>query len=323
MSDQTIVILMIFAIVFLMAQSFVRPIMGNSARARQRLRERIDNLSGDQQAERHVSLVRERYLKDLSPLEIRLLSLPGMDRLQTLIEQAGSELLPHRLVFISLGVGLAAGVGAFVYLGWNIAAPLSALIAGALPILRLQMQRGKRLNRFEEQLPDALTIMARSMRAGLPFTEALRLVSQEMKPPVGHEFGIVFTEINYGGDARSALLGMLERVPSVTVMAMVTSVMIQRDTGGNLAELLDKLSDMVRQRFRFQRSLRTLTAEGRLAAWILSLLPFVMAGVLTIANPEFLPQLTEDPTGRKLIVWAFGLMVVGTIWLRTVVKIDV
>lgn len=323
MSDQTIFILMIFVIGFLMAQSFIRPLMGNSASARQRLRERIRNLSNDQQAERHISLVRERYLKDLSPLEVRLLALPGMDRLQTLIDQAGSTQLPHRLVLLCIGAAIGAGLVAGLYLGWGIAIPIIALVGGAAPLLQLQFKRGKRLNLFEEQLPDALTIMSRAMRAGLPFTEALKLVSQEMKEPVGKEFGIVFTEINYGGDPRSALLGMLERVPSVAVMAMVTSVMIQRDTGGNLAELLDKLSDMVRQRFRFQRSLRTLTAEGRLAAWILSLLPFFMVGVLTAINPEFVPMLTEDVTGRKIVLWAFGLMVVGIIWLRIVVKVDV
>ena len=323
MSDQTIVILMIFAIVFLVAQSFVQPLMGSSARARQRLRERINNLAGDQQADRHLSLVRERYLKDLSPLEVKLLGLPGMDQLQTLIDQAGSSQRPHHLVLASLTFALAAG-GAMGYLLQSApAAVLMGLMVGALPFMMLMRKRSERLARFEEQLPDALTVMSRAMRAGLPFTEALNLVSQEMKPPVGQEFGIIFTEINYGGDARSALLGLLERVPNVAVMAMVTSVLIQRDTGGNLAELLDKLSEMVRQRFRFQRSVKTLSAEGRLGAWIMSLLPFVLAGILSITTPDFIPMLTEDPLGRKLILAAFGLMVVGILWMRAIVRIDV
>jgi tight adherence protein B len=323
MSDQTIFILMIFVIGFLIAQSFVRPLMGTSNRARQKLRERIRNLSTDPFAEHHVSLVRERYLQDLSPLEIKLLKLPGMDRLQTLIEQAGSGQLPHRLLLISLTAGGVAGSAAGVYFGWGIGALLIGALAAGAPLMQLQSKRSKRLALFEEQLPDALTVASRAMRAGLPFTEALNLVSQEMKAPVGKEFGIVFTEINYGGDTRAALLSLLERVPSVTVMAMVTSVLIQRDTGGNLAELLDKLSDMVRRRFRFQRTVRTLTAEGRLATWILSLLPFFMAGMLTLIDPGFIPQLTQDPTGRKLVMIAFGFMVVGVLWLRRITKIDV
>jgi tight adherence protein B len=103
----------------------------------------------------------------------------------------------------------------------------------------------------------------------------------------------------------------------------VTSVLIQRDTGGNLAELLDKLSAVLRERFRFQRSVRTLSAEGRLAGWILSLLPFFMAGVLTLINPDFIPMLTQEASGRKLIMWSFGLIVVGILWLRRIVNIDV
>jgi tight adherence protein B len=143
-----------------------------------------------------------------------------------------------------------------------------------------------------------------------------------MKEPAGKEFGIVFTEINYGGDARSALLGLLERVPSVAVMAMVTSVLIQRETGGNLAEVLDKLSGVVRERFRFQRSVRTLSADGRLSGWIMTLLPFFMAGLLTAINPDYIPMMTQDPTGRKLVMGAFGLLIAAS-WLRRIVNIDV
>jgi tight adherence protein B len=322
-SDQSIFIAMIFVIGFVMSQAFVRPLMGSSSQARRKLRERIRDLSADAGGERHVSLVRERYLKDLSPLELRLLRLPGMDALQTLIDQAGSSQLPHRLLLTSLSYAVAAGVAAGYVLGWGLGALLIGAFAGALPILLLKRKRTQRLARFEEQLPDALTVAARALRAGLPFNEALNLVSQEMPEPAGKEFGIVFTEINYGGDARAALLGLLERVPSVAVMAMVTSVLIQRETGGNLAEVLDKLSEIVRQRFRFQRSVRTLSAEGRLGAWILSLLPFALAGILSVISPDFLPMLTQDATGRKIIMVAFGLIVVGILWLRRIVNIDV
>jgi tight adherence protein B len=220
-------------------------------------------------------------------------------------------------------VAAAAGACAGYLLGFGLGSLLMAALAGAVPILRLKRRRAKRLARFEEQLPDALTVAARALRAGLPFNEAIKLVSQEVKEPVGTEFGIVFSEINYGGDARTALLGLQERVPSVTVMAMVTSVLIQRETGGNLAELLDNLSDVLRKRFRFQRSVRTLSSEGRTTAWILSLLPFVLAAVISLINPDFLPMLTEDPAGRKLVMMAFGLMTVGILWLSRIVRIDV
>lgn len=323
MSDQTIVLIMVFIVGFLLSQAFVRPLMGTGRKARKRLRARINDLAEDAKGAQTVSLVRARYIRDLSPLERALLRLPGMDALQTLVLQAGSEKPPHRVLILCIAISVAGGMAAATVIGWGLEATLLGLLSAALPILQLRQQRAKRLAKFEEQLPDALTVAARALRAGLPFGEALQLVSREMADPIGKEFGIVFTEVNYGGDVRAALLGMLERVPSVAVMAMVTSVLIQRETGGNLAEVMDKLAAVVRERFRFQRTVRTLSAEGRLAAWILTSLPFLMAGAISVLNPDYLPMMSKDPTGRTLIMVAFAFLVVGVIWLQRVVKIDV
>ena len=323
MSDQTLIILMIFTVGFLLSQAFVGPLMGTGRGAKKRLRDRIRDLSTEGEGAGHVSLVRDRYLKELSPLGRALLRLPGMDALKTLMEQAGSVRRPHEVLLLSLALAVVAALLAGRLLGWGLGPLLIGVSAAVLPFMYFRQQRTKRLAKFEEQLADALTVVARALRAGLPFGEALHLVSQEMPEPISQEFGIVFNEVNYGGDVRSALLGMLERVPSVAVMAMVTTVLIQRETGGNLAEVLDKLSAVVRERFRFQRSIRTLSAEGRLTAWILSLLPFFMAGAMTAINPDYVPMLTEDPSGRKLIMVAFGLMVLGILWLRKIVRIDV
>ncbi|MEA3277441.1 MAG: type II secretion system F family protein, partial [Pseudomonadota bacterium] len=230
---------------------------------------------------------------------------------------------PYRFLLLSSGTAITMALVAAYFLGWGIGTLLISALGLVAPFLLLKRKRERRLAKFEEQLPDALTIAARALRAGLPFTEALHLVSEEMQEPISKEFGAVFTEINYGGDVRSALLGILERVPSVAVMAMVSSILIQRETGGNLAEILDKISGVVRQRFRFQRTLRTLTAEGRLSAWILSLLPFFMVSALALINPDFVPMLTKDPSGREMVLAAFALMVLGILWLRRIVRIDV
>ena len=195
-------------------------------------------------------------------------------------------------------------------------------MATALPFFWLQRRRLKRMGKFEEQLPDALSVVARSLQAGLPFSEAMHMVAKEMAEPVSKEFGTVFTELNYGGDVRSALLGMLERMPTIAVMAMVSSILIQRETGGNLAEVLDRIGNLVRQRFRFQRSVKTLTAEGRMTAWVATAMPFVLAAVFEVLNPGYLANLTQDPGGRKLVFWAFGMMVVGVLWLRKMIRID-
>ncbi|WP_295441729.1 type II secretion system F family protein, partial [uncultured Thiodictyon sp.] len=268
-----------------------------------------------------VSLVRERYLRQPSRLEIKLQRLPGMQSLQTLIDQAGSSQLPYRVALLSLAFALAGSLVGLVP-EWGLLSLPGAAFGFYLPIMWLRRQRTQRMDRFEEQLPDALTVAARAMRAGLPFTEAIKLVSQEMKAPASEEFGIVYTEINYGGDTRNALLGLMGRVPSMAVMALVTSIMIQRDTGGNLAELLDKLAGLVRQRFRFERTVRTLSAESRLTAWILSLLPFFMTGAIALINPGFMLALVQDPTGRKLIVIGLFQVGLGILWLRQIVNVS-
>lgn len=323
-SDEAIFLVMVFVAVLLLLQSFIIPVFGENRRARKRLKNRLRSMHGMEQSVAHqVSLVRSKYLRELSPLERRLESLPGMQRLERLIEQAGRETLAYRVVLQALLLGAVVGFVSSFLLPHPALAVLLALLAGVYPFLRLSMDKSRRLARFEEQFPDALIIMARALRAGHPFADALKLVGEEMENPISGEFRTTFMEINYGGDVRLAMLGLLDRVQSVTVMAFVTSVLIQKDTGGNLAELLDGLAGVVRERFRFHRKVQTLTAQGRMAAWILSLLPFFIAGVLSLVNPNFLPMLTENPVGRQLILGAFILMVIGIVWLQRIVRIDV
>jgi tight adherence protein B len=323
-SDQSLFVLMIFVIVLLMAQAFVNPIMGSSAQARRRLRGRIRELSLDAASQRHVSAIRSKYLKKLSPLGQRLEALPGMERLRVLIEQAGRDYFAYRVLLTGGGIGLAAAVViTSLFRGGAAEAGAAFLVGGVLPFLWLTKRRRQRMAKFEEQLPDALSVVARSLQAGLPFSEAMHMVAQEMDEPVGREFGTVFSELNLGGDVRSALLGMLERMPTVAVMAMVTSILIQRETGGNLAEVLDRISGLVRQRFRFQRSVRTFTAEGRMSAWVVSLIPFVLAAGLEALEPGSVTGLIADPGGRKLVIAAFVLMIAGILWIRRLIRIDI
>lgn len=320
--DEILVFGMIFLAVFLLVQAFMVPTFGENRQARRRLRERLRGMSGEADGP-SISLVRKRYLRELSRWERWLEGLPGIQRVEHLAEQAGSESPAYRLVLVSLALGGAGAVGGgYVFGSWAMGL-LCALGLATAPYMKLTIDKSRRLTKFEEQLPDALTVMARALRAGHPFSGALHLVGQELQPPVSHELGKTFTEINYGGDVRTALAGLLDRVPSITVMAFVSSVLIQRETGGNLAELLDRLAAVVRSRFRFHRRVRTLSAEGKMAAWILALMPFGLAGVLSLVNPGFLPMLTGDPTGRKLVMVAFVLMVAGILWMRRVVRIDV
>ena len=198
-----------------------------------------------------------------------------------------------------------------------------AAMCFAVPYFRLSMQRRRRMEKIEEQIPDAIDVIKRALRAGHPFNAAIKLVADDMDQPIAKEFELTFSDLNYGNDVRRALLGLLKRVPSVTVMALVTSVLVQRETGGNLAEILDQIAKVVRGRFKFERKVRTLAAEGKISAWVLSLVPFGLVAMLSIASPNYLPILVKAPVGHKLIYGAVTLGVLGILWIRRIIRIEV
>ncbi len=198
-----------------------------------------------------------------------------------------------------------------------------AALAFLLPILRLSALRRRRLGKIDEQLPDAIDVIKRALRAGHPFNAAIKLVADDMDQPIAKEFETMFSDLNYGSDVRRALLGLLERVPSVTIMALVTSVLVQRETGGNLAEILDQIGKVVRGRFRFERKVRTLAAEGKMSAWVLAMVPLALVAMLSISSPTYLPVLLTNPVGHKMLYVAGILGVIGVLWIRKIIRIEV
>jgi tight adherence protein B len=320
---ETVFLGMIAIAVFLLSQAFLVPTFGENRQARKRMQNRLRDMASIGDTTGRTSLVRKKYLTELSPFQQRLEALPGMERLGQMIEQAGRETLAHRLLLTSLLLGATTATAVMMVTNKWAMAIICGVVASAVPFLRLSKARARRLSKFEEQLPDALGIMSRGLKAGYPFSETLKLVADDLDDPVAKEFEITFNDVNYGGDLRAALQGLLVRIPSVTVMALVSAVMIQKETGGNLAELLDKLASVIRGRYKFQRKVNTLSAEGRLAAWVMSLFPFVLGGILSLINPDLMPMLIYDPTGQKLIIAAFVLMVIGIFWMQRIVRIDV
>ncbi|MEN8132006.1 MAG: type II secretion system F family protein [Pseudomonadota bacterium] len=321
-TEQAIFIGMVFMAVFLLARSLLVPTMSAQAQAGKRLRGRVNSVIGkmDQATQ---SLLREKYLRQLTPFERWMESLPGMEGLAMTIEQAGRKITAFRLVLMSMVLGAFAGLLVTLLLRQPLFGMVSAVVVFFLPLLKVRLERAKRLNRFEEQLPDALDIMSRALKAGYPFTETLKLVAEESYDPIAGEFGTTFSDINYGMGVKTAFLGMLQRIPSLSLMAVITAVLVQRESGGNLAEILEKISAVVRKRFQFQRRLRTLSAEGRLSAWILSLIPFVLAAVMSVTSPEYLPMLIKDPLGMKLVMGAFGAIIIGIFWMQRIIRIQV
>lgn len=318
-----ILLIMVFIAVFLLAQSFMMPVFGAERQAAKRLKRRLSNVLEKDQRQHAATMLRKKYLQELTPLERWLEALPGMAGLVPLIEQSGREMPAYRLVLTCLLLGAAAAWAAWM-LTLNPYLTLLACVAACMvPVIRLNMERSQRMTRFEEQLPEALDVMVRALKAGHPFSGTLQLVADEMDEPISREYAITFADINYGLDVKQAFLNMLERIPNMTLMTLVTAVVVQRETGGNLTEILSNISAVIRGRFRLQRMVKTLSAEGRMSSWILALIPFLLFVGIMVTTPTYLPILIEEPLGIKIIAVSFVLQVIGILWLKKIIRINV
>jgi len=324
MSDgEMIFMAMVFVAVALLSQGLIVPVFSESRQMRKKLQSRLGEIEAESGEESYSSLLRQKYLRNLSPLERQLEDLPAMQYLARVIAQGGHKFLAYRVILLSTTLGLAAAAITWVMTRSIVFTAIAVGIGGALPFLKIFRDRTNRIQIFEEQLPDAMDMVKRALRAGHPFSGAIKLVAEEMDDPVAQEFGTTFADINYGNDTRRAMLGLLQRVPSVTVMALVTSVLVQRETGGNLAEILERISAVVRSRFKLQRKVKTLSAEGRMSAWILALIPLVLFAVIWTTTPEYLPMLMEDEAGKKMIIYGAVSGIVGIFWVKRIIRIEV
>lgn len=313
---------MVFIAALLLAQGMMPSLFGENREVRKRLKRRLQ-MVGESSVSAGASLIREKFLRNLSPWERRLESLPKMAAFAQVLDQAGYRVPAYRIVGLGIGLALVAAVAGYALSGIPLVALGGFALGGALPPLKVLRDRKKRFDDFEKRFPEALDIMIRGMRAGHPFSESLHVAAKELDGPISKEFAIVFYDINFGGDVRRALVNLLERMPSITVTAFVTSVLIQRETGGNLTELLGQLSRTIRERFAFQGKVRSASAEGRASAWVLTMIPFVLTAMLTATSPDYIVELVREPTGHKLIGAAFGFIIVGILWIKRIIRIDV
>ncbi len=314
---------LVFLAVFMLAQGLIIPVFGEGKKVRKRLEARLKNVSAASGDKPLASLLREKYLKELSPLERTLESLPIMERISKMLEQSGRSTPAYRIVLISIVLAITAALVTWVFMRVLPLAGVAAVAGLALPFFKISMDRNKRMAKFEEQLPEAIDVMKRAVKAGHPFSHSLKLVAEDMDDPIAREFDLTYADVNYGNDVRRAMLGLLERIPSMNVMALVTSVLVQRETGGNLTEILEQLAAVIRGRFRFYRRVKTLSAEGRLSAWILALVPLTLFAVITVTTPDYLPFLFDDPRGEKLVLAAVAMGIVGIWWIKKIIRIEV
>lgn len=240
-----------------------------------------------------------------------------------LFEQANTSLTVPRLALICVvlalvGTGMGAAAGVHLVL-----IPLLGATMGALPLFWLFMRRRKRLKAFAVQLPDALEMLARSLRAGQSLASGFNAVANEMSAPIGTEFGRVFEEMNLGVSIEESLGDLGERIPNLDLMFFCTAVILQRQTGGDLAEILDKIGSLIRERFQIWGQVQALTGEGRLSGIILLALPIVLFVTVYQLNPDYVTVLFTDPMGKKMLAGAAVMQVLGALVIKKIVSIKV
>ena len=275
------------------------------------------------QASLELRLLRDEMLSTVPLLNRFLLRWSWPTRVRQFVGQAGWKIKPFKLVLMS-GV---AGLGAYEVAGLFDSNPLIALVigggAGFVPFAALLLKRTRRLRAFEKSFPEAIDLLARAVRAGHAFTTGLEMIAQELPEPLAGEFRIAYEEQNFGLPLKDALLNFTERVPLVDVRFFVTALLVQKETGGNLAEILDKLAHVIRERFRILGEIRIKTAQGRLTAAILIALPPVLVLVLRAINPGYMRPLFEDPWGHWILGTAALMQVIGGLILWKIVSIEV
>lgn len=249
--------------------------------------------------------------------------LPFTDRVRSMLEQAGMSVQAGTFVLTILLLAAFGLLVGWIVTGHALRAAIFALLLGSLPYVVVRLKRSKRIRQFTVQFPDALELMSSSMRAGHAFTASLGLVADEMPDPIAGEFRRVFEEQNYGMRMEDALSGLTRRIDSLDLKFFTMAVLIQRETGGNMAEILDKIGTTIRERFRILGQVRTLTAQGRLSGWVLGFLPLGIGTALYLMNPDYIMTLFTKPAGKNLLLAAGALQVCGFLLIRKIISIKV
>ncbi len=320
-----LIALLVFVVVALAA--FVSGSLLDQRRARARLiKERLATVqkAPERTANEELALLRDEQLSKIPALDSLLRRSERVSAFQDALSQAGMKVRAGNFLILCLVCGVVASLAALLWSGKNPAIAWAALVIGIfLPYSFVSYRRNKRFEKFEELFPEAIDTLARAVRAGHAFTTALEMISNEVAEPLGGEFRKLYEEQKFGMPVRDALMNLTQRVPSVDVKFFVTAVMLQRETGGNLAEILDNLSYVIRERFKIQRQVRVHTAQGRLTMALLMAMPPAVVAFLLVFSPEFVRPLFSDPIGHSLLVASIALQTLGYFVIRKIIKIQV
>jgi tight adherence protein B len=270
-----------------------------------------------------LALLRDEQLSNIPVIDTLLRRSARVSAIQEALTQAGMKIRAGNFLGLCLACGVGCAIAALVWarnpaIGW------AALVIGAfIPYSIVSYRRQKRFEKIEELFPEAIDTLARAVRAGHAFTTALEMISNEITEPLATEFRKLYEEQKFGMPVRDALMNLTERVPLVDIKFFVTAVMLQRETGGNLAEILDNLSYVIRERFKIQRQVRVHTAQGRMTMVLLMAMPPVVVVVLHLFSPEFVRPLFYDPIGHFLVVVSIALQTIGYFVIRKIIRIQV
>jgi tight adherence protein B len=256
-----------------------------------------------------VVLARNELMSEIPWVNRTLVDIQAALQLKRMLDQADLHITPSRLLMFSFMSGM---LGA-----------LAGLATAAIPLLHVWWKRKRRFNKFLEHLPDALDLISRALSAGHAFSEALHMVSMEMPEPIATEFRKAYEEQNLGLSVKLALENLTQRIPLLDLRMCVTAILIQRETGGNLAEILEKVAYTIRERFRIMGDLKTLTTSSRMSAWLLCALPIFVALTVTVMNPDYMSVLWTDPRGHYLIAAALTMQITGMLIVRKILNIKI
>lgn len=319
-----VISVLVFIAVVLLLESLY--LMWNSYRGTdaKKLRQRLQSIAGANDNVAQAQLLKQRTLSEVPILQRMLQGLPKAQGLQSVIYQAGLGWPVSRLLLSSAALGTTGFMLVYMIARQPMLFGLVAFgILAAMPPFYVYRKRSQRLLKLELQLPEAIDLMVRALRSGHAFSSGLQMVGEELPEPIAGEFRIVHDEVNFGVSLQQALMNLSERIPITDLRYFVVAVLIQRESGGNLTEVLGNLSRLIRERLKLLAKVRVLSSEGRLSAWVLVIMPFALAGVMNLVNPGFMSPLWTDPIGIAIIEYMLTLMAFGVLIMRKIIKIRV
>jgi tight adherence protein B len=320
---QIVIALLVFAVVTVAVFVAMSLLDQRNARARV-LRDRLSTAQKPaEQATPDLALLRDEVLSQIPAFDTFLRRSERVSLLQKMLAQGNVDVRAGNFLMLCVVSAVALAAIAFFAGGNLIFGWVGALVGFFLPYAYASHMRNKRFQKFEEKFPEAIDTLARAVRAGHAFTTALEMIANEVSEPVAGEFRQLYEEQKFGLPVRDALLNLADRIPLVDIKFFVTAVMLQRETGGNLAEILDNLSYVIRERFKILRQVRVHTAQGRLTMVLLMALPPTIVVIMLIHNPGFIQPLFADPIGHALIVGGITLQTLGYFVIRRIIRIQV